>query len=478
MMSIKTYWQNYINGQWVDGGAARLTVENPSTGEALAEIASANAEDIDRAVVAARACHQSRVLTQDRPVRRGRKVRAIGDWLLANRQRIAEILTLESGKPLSEAFIEVDAAARYFEYYGSQAETLEGRSIPLGDNYFDFTTYEPFGVTAHIVPWNFPLDVMSRSLAPALAAGNTCVVKTPELTPLSCTLIAEATEAAGFPPGAVNMLCGIGHEAGAALSRHQDIDLMIFTGSVATGINVATAAARNVVPCVLELGGKSAAIVYQDADIDNVAEQVRWGLFYHCGQICSALSRVLVHESIQDQVVEAASAQARALSIGPGMDDRDMGSMMSFGQRDRAAGLVETAKIEGAKIAAGGTAPDLNGAFYTPTVITGVNIDMQIAQTEVFGPVLSVIPFKTEDEAISVANNSRYGLVGGVFTRDLSRAMRAAQRIEAGQIFINEWFIGGAETPFGGYKESGYGREKGRQALLNYVQTKNIGIKI
>ncbi|MEK9533903.1 MAG: aldehyde dehydrogenase family protein [Halieaceae bacterium] len=476
------YYQNYVDGQFVDGGADRIVVDNPGTGAPLAEQASANAADIDAAVAAARRCHESGVLSAMRPVERGRMVRAIGDYLLANIDDIAQLLTLEAGKPLWESVVEIEGAARYFEYYGNQAETLEGRSIPLGKDYYDFTTYEPRGVSAQIIPWNYPLEMTARGMAAALATGNTVVIKSPELDPLTHLYIARAAEAAGFPPGAVNILCGVGSEAGAALSAHPGIDQVVFTGSVPTGVAIATAAAQNVVPCVLELGGKSAAIVCADADLDNLIDSVRWGIYFNAGQVCSAMSRLIVHESIAGEVRERIVALAESLSVGPGIDrpefGANMGAMISKGQRDRAVGMVARAREAGADIATGGVAPDEAGFFLAPTVIAGVTRDMEIARSEVFGPVLSMLTYQNEPEAIAIANDSDYGLVGGVFTRDIDGAMRVAQRIRTGQVFVNEWYAGGVETPFGGYKKSGYGREKGREALMNYVQTKNIGIRI
>ena len=478
----QSYYQNYVDGQFVDGGAERVVVDNPSTGAPLAEQASANAADIDAAVAAARRCHESGVLSAMRPVERGRMVRAIGDYLLANIDDIAQLLTLEAGKPLWESVVEIEGAARYFEYYGNQAETLEGRSIPLGKDYYDFTTYEPRGVSAQIIPWNYPLEMTARGMAAALATGNTVVIKSPELDPLTHLYIARAAEAAGFPPGAVNILCGVGSEAGAALSAHPDIDQVVFTGSVPTGVAIATAAAQNVVPCVLELGGKSAAIVCADADLDNLIDSVRWGIYFNAGQVCSAMSRLIVQESIAGEVRERIVALAESLSVGPGIDRPDfganMGAMISREQRDRAVGMVARAREAGAEIATGGAAPDEAGFFLAPTVIAGVTRDMEIARSEVFGPVLSMLTYQDEPEAIAIANDSDYGLVGGVFTRDIDGAMRVAQRIRTGQVFVNEWYAGGVETPFGGYKKSGYGREKGREALMNYVQTKNIGIRI
>ncbi len=476
------YYQNYVDGQFVDGGADRIVVDNPGTGAPLAEQASANAADIDAAVDAARRCYESGVLSAMRPVERGRMVRAIGDYLLANIDDIAQLLTLEAGKPLWESVVEIEGAARYFEYYGNQAETLEGRSIPLGKDYYDFTTYEPRGVSAQIIPWNYPLEMTARGMAAALATGNTVVIKSPELDPLTHLYIARASEAAGFPPGAVNILCGVGREAGAALSAHPGIDQVVFTGSVPTGVAIATAAAQNVVPCVLELGGKSAAIVCADADLDNLIDSVRWGIYFNAGQVCSAMSRLIVHESIAGEVRERIVALAESLSVGPGIDrpefGANMGAMISKGQRDRAVGMVARAREAGADIATGGVAPDEAGFFLAPTVIAGVTRDMEIARSEVFGPVLSMLTYQDEPEAIAIANDSDYGLVGGVFTRDIDGAMRVAQRIRTGQVFVNEWYAGGVETPFGGYKKSGYGREKGREALMNYVQTKNIGIRI
>jgi len=479
---MKTYWQNYIDGAWCDGGAGRIDVINPGTGEKLAEQALADAGDVDRAVMAARRVHMSGDLSDLRPVERGRMVQAMGRFLLDHIDEIAPVLTLEQGKPLWEARIEVEGAARYFEYYGNQAETVEGRSIPLGKDYFDFTTYEPFGVSAQIIPWNYPVEMTARSLSAALATGNSCVIKTPELTPLSNAWFAHAAEAVGLPKGAVNILCGLGHEAGAALSAHPHVNQIVFTGSVPTGIAIATAAAQNVVPCVLELGGKSAAIVHDDADLEAFETDVRWGIYFNAGQVCSAMSRVIVHDSVHDALVERMVGVAQSLIVKPGIDQPDfgptMGAMVSDAQRDRAVAMITAAQHEGATVATGGHKLNTPGAFLEPTILTNVTPDMTIAQSEVFGPVLSVLKFSADDEAIKIANGTPYGLVGGVFTNNLDRATSAARQLRAGQVFVNEWYAGGVETPFGGYGKSGYGREKGREALWNYLQTKNVAIKL
>ncbi len=479
---LKPYWKNYINGKFVDGGAGRLDVDNPGNGLKLAEQALANANDVDQAVAAARDCYDSHVLADMRPVERGRLVKKIGDYLLDNIDEISSVLCLEAGKPYWEAYEEIANSARYFEYYGNQAETLEGRSIPLGKNYYDFTVYEPRGVSAQIIPWNYPMEMTARGLAAALTTANAVVIKTPELDPLTHYYYAKAVEYAGLPDGAVNIICGIGHDAGAALAAHPGVDQIVFTGSVPTGIAIARAAAQNIVPCILELGGKSAAIVHADANIDNLIESVRWGIYYNAGQVCSAMSRMIVHDDIHDQVVERVVSLAKSLTVSPGIEQREaglnMGAMISEKQRDRAERLVAEARSNGAKIATGGHRLNNNGYFLEPTVLTGIQRNMNIAQTEIFGPVLSVMKYSKDQDAIDIANHSDYGLVGGVFTQDIDKAMQMARQVRSGQIFVNEWYAGGVETPFGGYKKSGYGREKGREALMNYVQTKNIAIRI
>ncbi|MEM9631140.1 MAG: aldehyde dehydrogenase family protein [Pseudomonadota bacterium] len=482
MSELPAYWQNFIDGKFCDGGAGRLTVLDPATGEPLAEQALADEADVDRAVAAAKTLSDSDAWSGLRPVERGRIVRKMGDYLLERIDEIAPILTWEAGKPLWEARLEIEGAARYFEYYGNQAETMEGRSIPLGQGYFDFTTHEPYGVSAQIIPWNYPMEMTARSLSAALAVGCSVVVKTPELDPLTNRYFADAALACGLPRGALNILCGLGKDAGAALASHPDVNQIVFTGSVPTGISIATAAAQNVVPCVLELGGKSAAIVHDDADLDAFLSDVRWGIYFNAGQVCSAMSRVIAHERIHDKLVDGIVSMAESLEVGSGLSfpefGANMGAMISEDQCQRAAGMVSAAEREGARVATGGRRMNRPGFFLEPTVITGVSPDMSIASDEVFGPVLSVLKFRTEKEAIRIANGTPYGLVAGVFTADIDRAMRASQHLRAGQVFINEWYAGGVETPFGGFGKSGYGREKGREALLNYVQTKNVAIKL
>ena len=473
-------FQNYINGKFVAGGAGRIEVTNPANSQTVGEQALADAGDVDKAVAAAKALHVSGKFSALRPVERGRMVQKMGQYLLQHKDKLAELLSLEQGKPLWESHIEIEGAARYFEYYGNQAETVEGRSIPLGQGYFDFTIYEPFGVSAQIIPWNYPIEMTARSLSAALATGNACVIKSPELTPLTHYIFAEAAEAAGLPEGAVNILCGLGRDAGAALAAHRDVNQIVFTGSVATGVAIASAAAKNVVPCVLELGGKSAAIVHDDADLQAFESDLRWGIFFNAGQVCSAMSRVIVHSSRKAELLDRAASVATSLHLDEGVNlpefGNNMGAMVSDTQRDRAEAMVAAAVADGAELVCGGRRLNRPGAFLEPTVIS-CQPDNAIAQQEVFGPVLSVLSFETDDEAVAIANATDYGLVAGVFTQDLNRATKAAADLRAGQVFVNEWYAGGVETPFGGYGKSGYGREKGREALWNYVQTKNIAIK-
>ena len=479
---MKDYWQNYIDGKFVDGGAGVIQVDNPGTGEKLADQAIADNSDVDNAASAAKKVHESGFLTNMRPVDRARMVKKIGAYLIENLEEIAPLLSMEAGKTLFEAKFEVTNAARYFEYYGNQAETLEGRSIPLGSAYYDFTSYEPYGVSAQVIPWNFPMEMTARSLSTGLTTGNACVIKSPELTPITQYFFAKAAEEADFPTGTVNIICGIGGTAGEYLCSHKNINQIAFTGSVKTGSAIATAAAKNIVPTVLELGGKSAGIVYQDASMTNLRENIRKGIFFNAGQVCSAMSRLVVHEKVYDEVVGLAEDVAKNMSVGIGIERdefaNNMGAMISLKQRDRAVSICDEAQKQGAKAVTGARKLNNKGFFLEPTVFADVDQNMEIAQTEIFGPVLSILKFKDDDEAISISNGTEYGLVGGVFTKDLDRAMHCAQKVRAGQFFINEWFAGGVETPFGGYGKSGYGREKGREALLNYVQTKNIAIKL
>ncbi len=471
------HWQNFIAGRWVDSTDV-IDVENPATGEKFATIACASIADVDTAVSAARALVNSRQLIDCKPAQRGELLYRIAAEIRAIAADAVELAVLENGKRLSDAEDEFAEAARYFEYYGGMADKIEGRSIPLGADYVDYTVYEPHGISVQIVPWNFPVSLCARSLAPALAAGNAVIVKSPELTPLAMTWLATACQRAGLPDGALSMLCGRGPEVGAALAAHRDIDQIVFTGSVPTGRAIMYAAAERAVPCVMELGGKSAAVVFADADIDQLMDSVNWGIFFNAGQVCSAMSRMLVERSIYDQVVERVAVLARGLSLGAGLDNSDITPVMSYKQQQQVLAKCQLAIEQGAQLVTGGIAGGQSGYFVEPTVLRDIDQTMDIFQSEVFGPVLGIMPFDSEEQAWSLANATDYGLVAGIFSNDINRCMRGSRALRAGQIFVNEWYAGGIETPFGGTGLSGFGREKGQEALYSYVQTKNIAIKI
>lgn len=477
---IRPYWKNYIGGAWLDGAShERIVVTDPATGEPISEVARAVPADVDRAVAAARNCFESRALYEMRPHQRGDLMMEVARQLGGLADEIATVECFDNGKTLAAGRAEVAMTQRYLTYYGGMADKLEGRQIPLGEGLLDYTIHAPFGVSAQIVPWNGPLPVGARSIACALVTGNTVVLKSPEDSPLSLFLLAEACERAGLPEGAVNILCGYGHDAGAALAAHGDIDHIVFTGSVETGRSILRAAAERVVPCVMELGGKSAGIVYPDADLDRTATSAARGIFHHAGQICSAGARLIVHRSVHDELVARLVDKAATRTVGPGIEGCDMGPLISARQLERVEALCRVGVEEGAKPVTGGTRmADLPGHFMAPTIFTGVRPEMRIAQEEFFGPVLVVLPFETPEEAIAIANGTDYGLAAGVYTRDLRLAHWTADRLVAGQVYVNEWWAGGVETPFGGTKRSGYGREKGQEALLGYVQTKNVGIRL
>ena len=474
---VGDHYLNLIAGEWLDSGTA-IEVLNPATEEIVGTIACAGKKEVDEAVSAARRCVTSGQMSNMKPADRASLIYRIADEIRKLSEEAAPLLVAENGKTLEQALAEFSNSARYFEYYAGMADKIEGRSIPLGKDYVDFTIYEPIGVSAQIVPWNFPVDLCGRSLAPALAAGNAVVVKSPELTPLSMCYLAVACQRAGLPKDALSLICGYGQEAGAALAAHGDIDQIVFTGSVATGKAIMHNAADRALPCVMELGGKSAAVVFPDADLDNLMSSIDWGIFFNAGQVCSAMSRLLVHEDIHAEVLTRVTALAHSQSIGAGSESADLTPLASKHQQTQVVAMCDEAVKQGAKLITGGCAADQEGYFMQPTIFDQVLPEMEIFQNEVFGPVLSVTTFKTEEEAWQLANATEFGLVAGIFTNDLNISMRGAKAVKAGQIFVNEWYAGGVETPFGGIKLSGFGREKGQEALYSYVTTKNVAIRL
>ena len=472
-----------INGERVsasDGGT--FGVVDPSTGEPLATVAKATASDVDRAVTTAQAALDSSAWGGILPAERGRIMLRIAQAL---RDRAEELATLESrdnGKPLRQARTDVQVAARYFEFFGGVADKIMGQTIPLGPGFLDFTVREPIGVSAQIVPWNYPIQIGARGVAPALAAGCAVVLKPSSEAPMTAIQLGQIALECGLPAGALNVVPGTGSEAGAALASHRGINQLTFTGSVDVGIDVAKLAAANVVPVVMELGGKSPNVVFADADLDLAAQGVANAIFQNAGQTCSAGSRLLVERAAHDALVERLAARAKTMRVGPGVSDPDMGPIISKKQLETIEQYVAVGQDEGATVAAGGARPQdgslPRGFYFQPTLLDGVTPDMRVAQEEIFGPVLAIIPFDDAGEAAALANRTEYGLVAGIWTRDINKAMALAARIKSGQIYINTYGAGGGvELPFGGYKKSGYGREKGLESLVSYTQVKNVCIK-
>lgn len=478
---MKTY-EMYINGEWTkSANEAVIDVLNPSSSEKIGEIPRGTKEDVDRAVRAAAAAFRTEEWRSYSAFDRGDLLFAIADKMQESRDELAELETTDVGKPLSQAYADVDAAIRYFRFYGGAADKVMGDTIPIQDGLLDYVVREPVGVTAHIIPWNYPLQIISRSVAAAIATGNTVVVKSAEDTPLTALRLSEFFAELDLPAGVFNHVTGYGYEAGAALAGHPLINQLTFTGSVATGISVGQAAMANVVPATLELGGKSPNIVFADCDMEATVAGVVRSIIQNAGQTCSAGARLLVEESFKDEFLKKVIEQFGKLTIGAGIEDKDIGPILNERQFDRVMGMINIAREEG-EILFGGNQVTVegfeNGFYIEPTIVDGVSPHSRIAQEEVFGPVLTVFTFKDTEEALELANSTDYGLVAGVWTKDINRAHYLASRIDSGQVFINNYGAGGGvQMPFGGYKKSGFGREKGWAALDNYTTLKNVAVK-
>jgi aldehyde dehydrogenase (NAD+) len=470
-----------IGGKKVNSlGGRRLPTQDPALGQVIAEVPAGNAADVDAAVAAAKSAFYGTWI-KTLPAERSRILNRTAALIRRDAARLAQVETFDSGKPLRESKGDVETAARYFEYYAGIADKLQGDTIPLGPDYISFTLHEPVGVTAHIIPWNFPLVTTARGVAPALACGCTAVVKPAEETPLTALMLADILEEAGLPAGVYNVVTGYGEEAGAPLVSHPDVAHVTFTGSVDTGKTVMKAAADHVASVTLELGGKSPIVVLSDADISSVVQGTLKAIYMNAGQVCSAGSRLVVESKIHDALLEKLVVAAAGLKIGHGIDDPDLGPLISEKQLDRVTGFVTGAKQRGLTVATGGSRaePDgLTGSFYKPTILDSVGERDPIAQEEIFGPVLAVQVVDSAEEALSVANASAFGLVAGIYSRDITRALRLARDLQSGQVFINQYFAGGVETPFGGVKQSGFGREKGLEALRSYYRVKSVTAKI
>jgi aldehyde dehydrogenase (NAD+) len=475
--------QLFINNEWRDAaGGQTLEVVNPATEEVIAAVASAEQADVDAAVAAARAALDGpwgKMSARDR----GRVIWDIGERLMARADEVARLETLHNGKPIFESRqIEIPAAAECFQYFAGWADKIHGETIPVRGNYLTYTLREPVGVVAAIVPWNFPLLLTSWKVAPALACGNTVIIKPASQTPLTALALAEIAQEAGLPPGVLNVITGPGSKVGQMIVEHPGIDKIAFTGDTSTGKGIMRGSAETLKTITLELGGKSPNIVFPDADIDAAVRGATTGIFYGKGEVCAAGSRLLVDTSIKNEFIDKVAARAKKMTPGDPLDPRTrLGAISSKKQLDADLRYIETAKQEGATLVAGGSRVDIGtgkGYFLQPTVFDGVTPEMTIAREEIFGPVLATIEFADVDEAIARANDSRYGLAAAVWTRDIKKAHYVAKKLQAGTVWINTYNVYDTAAPFGGYKQSGFGREMSVHALEHYTQVKSVWVDL
>jgi len=476
-----------INGKWVDAVSGKtFPTYDPSTGEVLAQVAEGDRADIDLAVKAARKAFDEGPWRKMTPSERGRLIWKLGDLIDQHVEEFAFLESLDNGKPLTVArAADVPLAAELFRYMAGWATKLEGNTIPLSvpytpkAKYLSYTLREPVGVVGQVIPWNFPLLMAAWKLGPALATGCTVVLKPAEQTPLSALRLGELILEAGFPEGVVNIVPGYGETAGGALAAHNDVDKIAFTGSTEVGRLIVHAAAGNLKRVSLELGGKSPNVIFKDADMDVAIPGAASGIFFNHGQCCCAGSRLYVEKDVFDQVVEGISASAKKIHVGSGLDPKtQMGPLVSEEQLNRVCGYLESGFSQGAKAAAGGHKTGDKGYFVEPTVLVDTTEDMKVVQEEIFGPVVVAMPFSSTEEIIPRANDNVYGLAAGVWTRDISKAHRMAEALQAGTVWINCYNIFDAALPFGGYKQSGWGREMGHEVLNNYTQTKAVCARI
>ena len=472
-----------INGEWrAATGGKTVDVINPATEEIVARVASAHASDVDAAVVAARAALDG-PWGQMSARERGRLIWKLGERLMERADEVARLETLHNGKPISESRqIEIPASAECFQYYAGWADKIQGATIPVKGNYLTYTLREPVGVVAAIVPWNFPLLLASWKVAPALACGNTVVLKPASQTPLTALALGEIAQEVGLPPGVLNVITGPGSSVGQAIVEHPGIDKIAFTGDTTTGRGIMRGSAETLKHLTLELGGKSPNIVLADADLDAAVRGATMGIFYGKGEVCAAGSRLLVDRSIKDRFMEQLVARTKKMRPGDPMDPKTrLGAIASKSQLERVLGYVETGQREGAVLVAGGRRADIGtgkGYFMEPTVFDGVTPGMTIAREEIFGPVLATIEFADLDEAIARANDTIYGLAAAVWTRDIKKAHYVARKLKAGTVWINTYNVYDAAAPFGGYKQSGFGREMSAYALEHYTQVKSVWVDL
>jgi aldehyde dehydrogenase (NAD+) len=475
-----------VTTSFIDGGAVASadTYPNidPSTGGTLGEVARSGRAEVDQAVETAR--RAQREWRRTSPEHRADVLCRLADLVAEDAEHLARLESEDTGKPLTQARTDATVAARYFRFYGRAIDSYYGLAIPLREDLHVYTRREPHGVTGHVIAWNYPMQLLARQVAPSVATGNAPVVKPADETPRTAVRIAELAVRAGLPAGVFNVVTGLGPEVGAALAAHSGVDHLGFVGSTRVGSLVAASAAERVAPVVLELGGKSAHVVFPDADLEKAARVAAAAILQNAGQTCSAGSRLLVHASVRDEVLDRVARHLESVKIGPGVEDPDLGPLISRKQQDRVRGYVDGAVGAGSgRVVVGGGIAEPQGitagAYFQPTLIADVDPASAIAQEEIFGPVIVSTSFDTEEEAVALANGTEYGLLGAVWTRDLARAHRVAGEIEAGQVYVNTYGAGGGvELPFGGFRKSGYGREKGVEALDAYTATKTVVVQL
>ncbi|HGH0850943.1 TPA: betaine-aldehyde dehydrogenase [Staphylococcus pseudintermedius] len=473
--------RQYIDGEWVESSnKATREIINPYNQEVILEVAEGTEADVERAILAARRAFDEGRYANETGETKGQKARAIADKIKENREELAYLETLDTGKTYEESLVDMDDIHNVFMYFAGLADKDGGELInsPI-ENTESKVVKEPIGVVTQITPWNYPLLQASWKIAPALATGCSLVMKPSEITPLTTIRVFELMEEVGFPKGVINLVLGAGSEIGDVLSSHPEVDLVSFTGGIKTGKHIMKKAADHVTNIALELGGKNPNIIFDDADFDLAVDQALNGGFFHAGQVCSAGSRIIVHNSIKDKFEKALIDAVKKIRLGNGFDkSTELGPLISAEHRAKVENYMEVAKEDGATIAVGGQRPERedlqNGFFFEPTVITDCDTSMRIVQEEVFGPVVTVEGFETEEEAIRLANDSIYGLAGGVFTKDIGKAQRVASKMRMGTVWINDFHPYFAQAPWGGYKQSGIGRELGHQGLEEYLETKHI----